>query len=251
MVVAQRGVPRHRVPDHRRAAGRGRRLDSRAQHPSQHAGARNPERVRLPEPAGGIRDQREPVGVRFGRLLPQGLPDRAVEHAAGRDPRHLPRDARGHADRHRATVPEFPRALAQHGVRRDLPQRAAPAAAFHLVLHPHGIPAADRRGAAAAAERLLQQERPAVSDPAVGVGSRGARAGGARRVRGVLVLGAVRAAPVRSHGASAARLRALPSSSSSPARSWAGSPAARRRRSTSPKRRRSRSREAVPSRPNS
>ena len=175
------------------------------------------------------------------RVLRQGVPDRAVEHAARGDRRHRAGDDPGHAGRHRAAVAQLPRALALHRVRRAVPQRAAAAAAVHLVLHPDRVPAADRRGAAAAAERLLQQERPAVSDPAVGDGPRlaGGRACSVGIV-GVLALGEVRAAPARGHGAGAAGVPARAGASSSSA-AFAGLArrAARRRRSTSRRRRRS------------
>jgi general L-amino acid transport system permease protein len=69
-----------------------------------------------------------------------------------------------------AGCPGTSSALALHGVRRAVPQRAAAAAAFHLVFRLHRIPAADRRGAAAAAGPLLQQERPAISDSRLGDG---------------------------------------------------------------------------------
>ena len=64
--------------------------------------------------ARGLRDQREPLGVRFGRVLRQGLPDRPVEYAARRAPRHRAGDDHGHARRHRPAVAELSAALALH-----------------------------------------------------------------------------------------------------------------------------------------
>ena len=190
------------------AARRRGGLVSRPQHAPQHARARDPERVRLPDSsrrasrsarASGSSTLRTPTSRPTSIGLSNTLRVAIVGIVLGDD--------------HRARSIGIGR-LSQNfllrslctRVRRDVPQRAAAAAALHLVFRLHRVPAADRRSAAAAAGRFLQQERSPVSDSGLGARAtcrgRSASSSGMRRRRG---LGEVRAAPVRGD-----RQRALP-----------------------------------------
>ena len=70
LVLAQPGFRGmiYQVLAHRRLIGAGGLVPG-SQHAGQHAGARHPERLRLPQPAGRLRHRREPVSLRLGRAL--------------------------------------------------------------------------------------------------------------------------------------------------------------------------------------
>ena len=138
------------------------------------------------------------IAVRLGRELRQGLPGRPVEHAcawrssASCWPRCSARWSASAACRATSWCARF--AARMSSCFRNV---AAAAAVVHLVLHPDRVAAADRRGAAAAGRRLLQQERPAVSDSRCGARAHGWHAGGPGR----------RAAWARGSGRACARAR--------------------------------------------
>ena len=135
------------------AAGRRRGLVPRPQHAREHARARHPERLRLPDAAGRLRHRREPDRrstrpSRYGKAFLVGLSNTLrVAHR-----RHRPgddRSARCSASAASRATPSCARSATRYV--ELLPQRPAPAAAAHLVLRAHRGAAADRRGAAAAA----------------------------------------------------------------------------------------------------